>query len=56
MSHDSLDNNNHINLVIEEDDIDWWGKFYASIGETGKCSCYLEKDYEKLVVTKLKII
>jgi hypothetical protein len=36
--------------VIEED-IDWWCKFYASLGEFKKCGSYIQKGYEKLKVT-----
>ncbi|XP_052821675.1 myoferlin isoform X1 [Octopus bimaculoides] len=31
-------------------EIDWWSKYYASIGDSGKCKKYLEKGYDKLVV------
>lgn len=33
-----------------EDDIDWWSKFYASLGEVDKCSKYLEHGYDKIQV------
>ncbi|GAB1610572.1 myoferlin-like isoform X9, partial [Argonauta hians] len=31
-------------------EIDWWSKYYASIGDSGKCKKYIEKGYDKLVV------
>ncbi|KAI3388907.1 hypothetical protein SNEBB_006737 [Seison nebaliae] len=33
-----------------EEDIDWWSKFYASIGDTKRCGTYEEKGYEKIKV------
>ena len=34
---------------------DWWCKFYASIGDKSKSGPYLEKGYERLVVSNLII-
>ncbi|XP_077469193.1 myoferlin-like isoform X2 [Stigmatopora argus] len=34
----------------EEEAVDWWSKFYASIGEEEKCGPYLEKGYDTLEV------
>ncbi|XP_041645504.1 myoferlin [Cheilinus undulatus] len=34
----------------EEEAVDWWSKFYASIGEQEKCGPYLKKGYDKLQV------
>ncbi|XP_030603527.1 myoferlin isoform X2 [Archocentrus centrarchus] len=34
----------------EEEAVDWWSKFYASIGEEEKCGPYLKKGYDKLQV------
>ncbi|XP_039632392.1 myoferlin-like [Polypterus senegalus] len=34
----------------ERDSVDWWSKFYASIGEHDKCGEYLQKGYDTLKV------
>lgn len=34
----------------EENDVDWWSKYYASIGEESKSHIYLERGYEKIKV------
>ncbi|XP_058507903.1 myoferlin [Solea solea] len=34
----------------EEETVDWWSKFYASVGEGGKCGPYLKKGYDTLQV------
>lgn len=33
-----------------EEDIDWWSKFYASLGDYDKCGDYIERGYDKIVV------
>jgi hypothetical protein len=38
---------------MEEEDIDWWCKFYVSLGEIKKSGNYLQKGYEKLQVIQL---
>lgn len=35
---------------LVEEDIDWWSKFYASVGDYDKCGDYIERGYDKLVV------
>ncbi|XP_041442887.1 dysferlin isoform X3 [Xenopus laevis] len=37
-------------ILWEEEFIDWWSKFYASIGEKEKCGTYLEKGFDTLQV------
>jgi dysferlin len=34
----------------EEEAVDWWSKFYASVGEHEKCGPYLKKGYDTLKV------
>lgn len=33
-----------------EEDIDWWSKYYASIGDYDKSGDYIERGYDKLIV------
>lgn len=35
----------------KEETVDWWSKFYASIGEHEKCGPYLKKGYDTLQVS-----
>lgn len=41
-------------LQVEES-IDWWSKFYASIGDKNKCGTYLEKGFDTLKVNTLNL-
>lgn len=38
-----------------DDKIDWWSKFYASIGEWDKCLKYKEFGYDTICVSCLLI-
>jgi len=35
---------------LVEEDIDWWSKFYASIGDYDKSGDYIERGYDKMIV------
>ncbi|XP_024152438.1 myoferlin isoform X2 [Oryzias melastigma] len=37
-------------LQEEKEDVDWWSKFYASLGEQQKCGPYLKKGYDTFKV------
>uniref|UniRef100_A0A672LJP8 Myoferlin-like n=1 Tax=Sinocyclocheilus grahami TaxID=75366 RepID=A0A672LJP8_SINGR len=37
-------------LLEEKETVDWWSKFYASVGESEKCRPYLDKGYDTLEV------
>ncbi|XP_034538293.1 myoferlin [Notolabrus celidotus] len=39
----------------EEEAVDWWSKFYASVGEQEKCRPYLKKGYDKLQVINCEL-
>ncbi|CAF98669.1 unnamed protein product, partial [Tetraodon nigroviridis] len=43
-----------LNTVVqaekEEEAVDWWSKFFASVGDEEKCGPYLKKGYDKLQV------
>ncbi|XP_072247032.1 myoferlin [Leuresthes tenuis] len=34
----------------EEEAVDWWSKFYASVGDQAKCGPYLKKGYDTLQI------
>ena len=36
--------------MMTDEGIDWWSKYYSSIGETEKCRHYLELGYDKMQV------
>ncbi|XP_041370601.1 myoferlin-like isoform X3 [Gigantopelta aegis] len=38
-----------------DEEIDWWSKYYASIGETTKCKKYLELGLDKLLILKTEL-
>ena len=40
-------------LKTQDDDIDWWSKFYTSIGDMEKAGEYLNKGYDKVVASIL---
>ncbi|XP_078269853.1 myoferlin-like [Rhinoraja longicauda] len=37
-------------VAKEDDSIDWWSKFYSSVGEHDRCGNYLQKGYDMLKV------
>uniref|UniRef100_A0AAQ6IAP5 Myoferlin like n=1 Tax=Anabas testudineus TaxID=64144 RepID=A0AAQ6IAP5_ANATE len=37
-------------IMKTEETVDWWSKFYASVGEQEKCGPYLKKGYDTLQV------
>lgn len=39
-----------LDLALVEEDIDWWCKYYASLGQRKLCGSYLIKGYEKMTV------
>uniref|UniRef100_A0A7N6AWG0 C2 domain-containing protein n=1 Tax=Anabas testudineus TaxID=64144 RepID=A0A7N6AWG0_ANATE len=51
-----VNRSNHISSLTsfihlrEEETVDWWSKFYASVGEQEKCGPYLKKGYDTLQV------
>ncbi|XP_077406159.1 myoferlin-like isoform X3 [Vanacampus margaritifer] len=40
----------YFHVEKEKQTVDWWSKFYASVGETEKCGPYLKKGYDTLKV------
>ncbi|XP_024000837.2 myoferlin-like, partial [Salvelinus sp. IW2-2015] len=47
---DRLILNTELHKEKEEEAVDWWSKFYASVGEHEKCGPYLKKGYDTLKV------
>ncbi|XP_072293204.1 myoferlin-like isoform X1 [Eucyclogobius newberryi] len=39
-----------VNNGKDEETVDWWSKFFASVGQHGKCGPYLKKGYDCLQV------
>ncbi|XP_077992044.1 myoferlin-like isoform X14 [Glandiceps talaboti] len=39
-----------LNVEILTDEIDWWSKYYASLGETDKSGDYLDKGYDTVEI------
>ncbi|KAK5908525.1 hypothetical protein CgunFtcFv8_016574 [Champsocephalus gunnari] len=39
-----------LHAEMDKEAVDWWSKFFASIGEKEKCAPYLKKGYDKLQV------
>lgn len=42
-----------VDLSALDEDIDWWSKYYASMGEFNKCRKYREMGYDTLMVSDL---
>ncbi|XP_072559922.1 myoferlin isoform X3 [Paramormyrops kingsleyae] len=42
-------------VKIEKDSIDWWSKFYASVGDHEKCAPYLKKGYDSLKIYECEL-
>lgn len=55
----SVSSNNTVVLTLEKqkilngNDIDWWSKYYASVGEESKSTIYFNRGYEKIIVNFL---
>lgn len=39
----------------EKETVDWWSKFYASVGDQERCGPYLKKGYDTLKVSLFSI-
>ncbi|RXM99855.1 Myoferlin [Acipenser ruthenus] len=41
--------------VTEKETVDWWSKFYSSLGEHEKCGPYLQKGYDTLKIFRTEL-
>ncbi|KAK1164574.1 myoferlin-like isoform X2 [Acipenser oxyrinchus oxyrinchus] len=41
--------------MMEKETVDWWSKFYASLGEHEKCGPYLQKGYDTLKIFQCEL-
>lgn len=39
-------------ILQEKEVVDWWSKFYASVGDHEKCGPYRQKGYDTLKVSR----
>lgn len=45
-----------LSILQEKETIDWWSKFYASVGEHEKCGPYIQKGYDTLKVSSEHLV
>uniref|UniRef100_A0A673LDV8 Myoferlin n=1 Tax=Sinocyclocheilus rhinocerous TaxID=307959 RepID=A0A673LDV8_9TELE len=48
--HVNIDDGRQHLLEAQKETVDWWSKFYASVGESERCRPYLDKGYDTLEV------
>ena len=41
---------------VNEDDIDWWSKYFASRGQEDKCRDYMALGFDKLIVRAMSAL